>query len=344
MNSTAPGVESSYRKVRLLLANNTGIFVCVMNIGLYMILGLLLAFRACEPKDKPAVDSGSHAAEPEFVGQRDSETGTGRPGPERAARRERALEAATCRDKLDASDWRRSPACPRISGKPFVLGIGSSTMGYPLGPMLVKELHRWGIGAKRWARASSGLARPDFWDWEEKVRIANRKYDPDVYVVALGGNDNQGLMLLRGKRKRRWQWINLRKELWVETYKSRIDRLLALMSGPDRRRMVIWFTPVGFPGRAMKWSRRAAQLMRERVEAFDGPAHLVDLFRATVDEKGRPIYWFVPPGAKRRVELRHKDLVHLTDLGVRWKMLEPVLEILRRCQKGAVLPTSPSAR
>ncbi len=228
----------------------------------------------------------------------------------------------------------RCPKVERPGGRPLVYGIGSSTMGHPLGKMLRKELKIIGVDGKHWGKSSSGLARPDFWDWSQKAPGVARKHDPDVWVVALGTNDNQGLIVPRQGRKRR-RWIHFKKDAWARIYAERVDQLLDVLSGPDRRRTVIWMGPVGFYGRSVTWGTRVSDLMRARVEAFDGPAVFVDLFSKTVVGK-RAVSWFKPPGAKRRVKLRGGDNIHLSRAGVRWLMVEPVLELLRGCVAEAV--------
>ena len=58
--------------------------------------------------------------------------------------------------------WTTDPdaVCPADTQR--VLGIGSSTMGAPLGGMLAKAFAPTGVTFHRLAAASSGLARPDF--------------------------------------------------------------------------------------------------------------------------------------------------------------------------------------
>lgn len=51
----------------------------------------------------------------------------------------------------------------------FIYAIGSSTLGSPLGELLDKALTRRGFKFRKWAKASSGLARPDFFHWPSKV-------------------------------------------------------------------------------------------------------------------------------------------------------------------------------
>ena len=103
-------------------------------------------------------------------------------------------------------------------------------MGSVLGPMLQKDLKkRWDIKAKRWGKASSGLARPDFHDWPAEVPNLMRRHRPDYVVVSLGTNDHQALKTRKG-------WIKTSNERWASSYKQRVLIMLRRLSGRDRRR------------------------------------------------------------------------------------------------------------
>ena len=76
-----------------------------------------------------------------------------------------ALIAATAQASANEpapAGWTTDPdaVCPADTQR--VLGIGSSTMGAPLGGMLAKAFAPTGVTFHRLAAASSGLARPDF--------------------------------------------------------------------------------------------------------------------------------------------------------------------------------------
>ena len=47
-------------------------------------------------------------------------------------------------------------------------------------------------------KVSSGLARPDFFDWPAHLRRQLPAVDPDIVVVTFGGNDAQGMALADG--------------------------------------------------------------------------------------------------------------------------------------------------
>ena len=98
-----------------------------------------------------------------------------------------------------------------------VVLLGSSSVGGHLGHTLVQELATAGVEVIRNRRSSSGLARPDYFDWPQSVR-----HGPDLaahlgVLVLLGGNDTQPLRLMRGRRRAgavRWD----PEAAWAETY------------------------------------------------------------------------------------------------------------------------------
>ena len=51
-------------------------------------------------------------------------------------------------------------------------------------------------------KVSSGLARPDFFDWTARLHEHVPVVDPDIVVITFGGNDAQGLLDAVGWRRR----------------------------------------------------------------------------------------------------------------------------------------------
>ena len=47
-------------------------------------------------------------------------------------------------------------------------------------------------------KVSSGLARPDFFDWPAELAAKLPEVDPDIVVATFGGNDSQGLAVADG--------------------------------------------------------------------------------------------------------------------------------------------------
>ena len=198
-------------------------------------------------------------------------------------------------------------------------------MGSILGPMLQKELKkRWGIQAKRWGKASSGLARPDFHDWPSKVPNLMRRHRPDYVVVSLGTNDHQALKTQKG-------WIKTSNDRWAKSYKQRVLIMLRRLSGRDRRRAIVWLGPTNFnSNNARKLGPKINRLIKEAINEFDGPAVFVDARRATSNKNGEPGVTYRHP-KKGKQPMRTSDGIHLTTDAVRTLLAAPVYKAFADC-------------
>lgn len=91
-------------------------------------------------------------------------------------------------------------------------------------------------------KVSSGLARPDFYNWPEELARALPEVDPDIVVATFGGNDSQGLSAFQDEL----QFVigdPLDNEAeWSAEYTKRAGDVMDLLLENDRT--VIW---VGIP-------------------------------------------------------------------------------------------------
>jgi len=219
-------------------------------------------------------------------------------------------------------------ACRMTGEERFVYGIGSSSMGSLLGPMLGRQIReRFAeVTFRKWGKSASGLARPDFHDWIAEVPSINSDYDPDVYVVSIGTNDAQPLY------SRRYKWVRMDDPRWEELYAERIDTILDLMAGEDRRRRIIWIGPNAFPkANSRKIGPTIDRLLRERLAAFDGDAHYIALYDATSPSPGEYIETVALAGSKKPQRAWTEDGIHLSRFAVRALMIDPALELLDAC-------------
>jgi len=230
--------------------------------------------------------------------------------------------------------------CPTQVAK--VLAIGSSTLGAPLGTLLGRAITKAGLGWYRLAAASSGLARPDFWDWAEKARRLVAEQDPDVVIVQLGSNDFQPVVTPHAVKPWPWRAVRRGKQEWADIYGARIDELLAILGGGDRQRLVIWVGPYAY------WGENAAeqgpiidQLLRDRISTWiakGGFARYVDVWRETWTSRNEPVMKRALPGKRGLVEIRSSDNVHLNVMAVQALLADPVVAEVLGC-----LPASASA-
>ena len=219
--------------------------------------------------------------------------------------------------------------CPDLEGPVTVFALGSSTMASLLGPALERMLGDAPVDFHQQAKSSSGLARPDYFDWHSKIRSIVHRFEPDVFVVSLGTNDFQPLRL----RDRRW--IRFESKYWAKVYARRVDRMLAAMSGRLRKRTVIWVGPTAFAAEnAVRYGPVVNRIIRERIQAFDGPAYFIDAYAATTDGKGLPLREFLHPAPAARKVLRGHDGIHLRAEAVRTLLARPVVNQILACMGG----------
>jgi hypothetical protein len=82
------------------------------------------------------------------------------------------------------------------------------------------------------ARTSSGLTRPDFFDWPARLNEIVANDNPDVVVVMFGANDSQGIRTPDGHT---FQPLT---DGWREEYRRRVAGTMDLLAAPGR--LVIW--------------------------------------------------------------------------------------------------------
>jgi hypothetical protein len=85
-------------------------------------------------------------------------------------------------------------------------------------------------------KVSSGLTRPDFFDWPKRLQDQVRKLRPDIVVVDFGGNDAQPIETADGKQ------YDVTDPNWLVEYSKRVGQTMDFLSADGRK--VIW---VGTP-------------------------------------------------------------------------------------------------
>jgi hypothetical protein len=117
---------------------------------------------------------------------------------------------------------------------PSVLLLGSSSTCGPFGVRVRDELRALGHTTRSYCQASSGLARPDAYDWMEHLPSS---VGGASVIVFLGGNDMQGL---RVRRRGSWSWIRWREEAeWRELYAERTRALIDALCDRGAARVVM---------------------------------------------------------------------------------------------------------
>lgn len=152
---------------------------------------------------------------------------------------------------------------------------------------------------------SSGLTRPDFFNWPAEIQQVVETTDPDVMVVVFGANDGQGMELDSGV-------FQPGDPEWNAEYARRVDAVMTYLEQQGVR--VYW---IGQPiARDADYSARL-RLMNgifEDVAADHPNITVVSLYDLFADESGN--YSDYLPGAGGEVvNMRNSDGIHLTRAG-----------------------------
>jgi hypothetical protein len=192
-----------------------------------------------------------------------------------------------------------------------VLILGDSDAG-TFGPYLQTLLDGTGIVTTELDyKVSSGLARPDFYDWPAEIDAKLPTVDPDIVVATFGGNDAQGLAVESGEFIVGDPVTN--EAEWTVEYQERagavMDQLLA------DGRTVIW---VGIPNddSAEVTARMAIQDKAAKAAAAERPDVIfIDTWKRFSGRDGGWAEFVIDPRDGQGKDVRADDGFHLNQNG-----------------------------
>ncbi len=210
------------------------------------------------------------------------------------------------RGELTAGEAR--PAWPRevTTAKPLRLYIGGDSMAGQFGrPFAALAEATSPIKARVDYHVNSGLSRPDYFDWPQRLVDQVVESRAEAVVLLVGGNDAQDV---------KWQGkvLDVDSRAWLDLYRSRVDEVMTLATAGGRR--VYW---VGQP--IMKdrtYARRMAALNRvyEEAAATHNGVTYVDSWELFADGDGGYAA-YLRDGEGELVRMRQIDGIHLTRAG-----------------------------
>jgi hypothetical protein len=193
-----------------------------------------------------------------------------------------------------------------------VLVLGDS-LGIDLGDVLVNDLTETGVlQATLDGQVSTGLTRPDYFNWPTELSVDLPRYTPQVIVIMLGANDAQDFP---GPPD-----VAFGTEAWDALYRSRVDGFMA--EATSRGAQVIW---VGLPPMRDPVLSAAMQRIDGIVQQEAGNYRGVD-FLSSWTVLGTPTGQFTPylVVAGQEVNVREPDGTHITPGGA--QVLSTVVE------------------
>jgi hypothetical protein len=221
-----------------------------------------------------------------------------------------------------AETKQKKPKWPRriTAAAPLRLWIIGDSMGQVFGSSLANLAEDTGlVKAKMEYKVSSGLSRPDFYDWPQHMIDQIVDWNPDATAVLFGANDGQNFYS-------HGTVLNVGTKAWQAEYAKRVGKAMTILTRGGRR--VYW---VGNP--IMRNSvYRDKTAMIDRIYAAEAKKHpgvqYISTWMLFADKKGS--YAEALPGSGGElVVMRAPDGVHLTRAGGD-RMAQVVLDAIEK--------------
>lgn len=212
-------------------------------------------------------------------------------------------------DPVDTEPVDTGPASPENPATLFI--VGDSDAG-TFGPYLQTLLDGTGIVETSLDyKVSSGLARPDFFDWPAEIDRKLPEVNPDIIVATFGGNDAQGLAVGNGDFIIGDPVAN--EAEWTEEYQQRVGAVMdQLMEGG---RTLIW---VGIPNddNPDVTARMAIQDRAAKAAAAERPDVIfIDTWKRFSGRDGNWAEFVIDPRDGEGKDVRADDGFHLNQTG-----------------------------
>jgi hypothetical protein len=201
------------------------------------------------------------------------------------------------------------PATPENPAKVFI--VGDSDAG-TFGPYLQRLLDGTGIVETQLDyKVSSGLARPDFFDWPAEIDRKLPEVNPDIVVATFGGNDAQGLADGTGEFIIGDPVAN--EAEWTAEYQSRAGAVMDQLT--EGGRTLIW---VGIPNddNPDVTARMAIQDQAAKAAAAERPDVIfIDTWKRFSGRDGNWAEFVIDPRDGEGKDVRADDGFHLNETG-----------------------------
>ena len=160
-------------------------------------------------------------------------------------------------------------------------------------------------------KVSSGLARPDFFDWPAEIDRKLPEVNPDIVVATFGGNDAQGLSVASGEFIIGDPVSN--EAEWTEEYQSRVGAVMDQLT--EGGRTLIW---VGIPNddNPEVTARMAIQDQAAKAAAAERPEVIfIDTWTRFSGRDGGWAEFVIDPRDGEGKDVRADDGFHLNQTG-----------------------------
>lgn len=231
-----------------------------------------------------------------------------------------APASTTTTTEPDATPVIRTPT----AAEPLRLWLGGDSMSQEVGASMARAAADTGIiQATIDARVSTGLTRPDYFNWPQHLVDEVVPTDPEVVVIMFGANDSQGLSLDDGSVCQRFE------QCWLDEYRRRVAGTMDLLRDQEENdRLVIWVgQPIMGPGSGVAGMDKLNAIYWEEAQRRDWVTFF-DSWPFFADADGQYAY-YLPSADGSDHEMRTPDEVHLSVAGadrLAWEIIQALGE------------------
>lgn len=187
-----------------------------------------------------------------------------------------------------------------------VLIVGASSIQEGLGTEIERQLKQFkGVEVKRFGQYSTGLCRPDYFDWPKKLKELKEEFKPDLIIAQWGENDCQGMGNQDGSFNSKFG-----TDEWDKEYAKRVTALVQYMETDGCHSAMI-----GIPiMRSKKMSQQVERLNGVTQKATEAAGGLyINTWKITADSDGK--YRGSAPIDGKDKMIRAGDGIHLSTYG-----------------------------
>lgn len=216
-------------------------------------------------------------------------------------------------DPVDAAASTDREGPPTAADPARILIMGDSDAG-TFGPYLQQLLGQTGVVRTELDyKVSSGLARPDFYDWHDALEQKVPPFDPDIVVITFGGNDAQFLADRSGASVVGQPRPDSDNAAWTEEYRDRVRRVVEYLESQGT--IVVW---VGIPNHVNPdvTFRMELQDRAVKAELAEHPeVRFVDTWTRFAGRNGGFAEFVIDPRDGQGKAVRASDGFHLNQTG-----------------------------
>ena len=222
-----------------------------------------------------------------------------------------------------------APVEPVQPGKPApkrILIAGASSIQFELGHALESALEQFeGVTIHRYGQHSTGLSRPDYFDWVAHGAKLRDEFEPELVIAQFGGNDCQGMTDLNGRAIGAYG-----SDAWDAAYYDRVRAFVELFRHDDIP-LVMMGMPImkesGFRKRISHLNEVVRVAVEHAAQEDGALVQFLSVHDLTADADGS--YMEIAEVRGRRRIIRATDGAHLTRDGADL-VAGQIVEILSR--------------